>query len=86
MSDTKEALEDIIQIHPNPFSENFTISSNKHDFIDAFEIVNTNGTVVLSRKLRSQGIKLNGFSSGVYWIRFFDKKEIRIGMKKIVKI
>ena len=77
---------DQIKIAPNPTNGNVNINFGSENSINKIEVFNYLGQLKFQQNVNSSSINLNmeSFSSGLYFIRFYDQTKC-IGTKKIIK-
>lgn len=82
-----ELQQNDIQIHPNPFRNSITISSQKISQIDEINLYNSLGQKILTKTQigNNKTLELNLLPLGIYFIEILNLKEKTSFIQKIVK-
>ncbi len=79
-------LENNLKIFPNPTRDNITLDWFNTE-LSKFEIYDTNGRIILTKKLKGyngkEEISLKLFSSGIYFLKLFNGEKVTV--KKFIK-
>ena len=75
-----------IELFPSPANDHFSIKSNLE--IHSFTILNLNGQVlgIYNNIQPQEKVDISRYSSGVYFVQFWNKNSNRLCVKKIVKM
>lgn len=75
-----------IEIFPSPAFDHFSLKSDLDVY--SFNIIDVNGQILGSYKnvQPQEKVDISGYTSGVYFVQFWNEKSKSIGVKKIVKM